>query len=218
MNRGQVIALIGKRLGNRTDLGADILIEMDLAQATALERNGRIVPWFLETEIASAPTTPGDERLPIPTDFAMEKETGGLFIYDASLGTEPWVKLTKDDYDALLAEFQDQQTRPKKYSLGGQYFRLKPTPDAVYTVKQIYFATVTAPSLLANDNTDNLWLRYAPDLMIAVVAKVMAEKYLQDRELGASFDGDITRAWDRLNSETEAQQHTNREYVMGDLD
>lgn len=218
MTRSQIIALIAKRLLNRTDLDVDILNEMDLAQATALERNGRLLPWFLESEVATTDTVVGEERIAVPDDFAMEKEGGGLFIYDSTAGDEPWIKLVKDDYDALVQTYQDAQERPSHYSLGGRYFRLKPTPNAIYPVKQIYFAQDTAPSLLVDGNATNLWLTYAPDLMIAVVAQAIASKYLQDQELAGSFNQDITRAWDRINVETEAQQHTNREYVMGDLD
>lgn len=215
MNRGSVISLIARRLASRTDLNADILLEMDLAQSTALERNGRVHPWFLETEVATATTVVGEERLTVPTDFAMEKETGGLFLYQATGTDHPWTKLVKDDYEAIVLKHQDGQGTPENYSLGGKYFRLRPIPDSIFTIKQIYFATDTPPSTLSDDNQTNLWMTYAPDLLIAVVAKTMASKYLQDQELAASFDPDLANAWGRVNIETETQEHTNRDYKMG---
>ena len=40
---------MGKRLGNRTDLDASILLEMVMVQEQVLEGNGALLPWFLET-------------------------------------------------------------------------------------------------------------------------------------------------------------------------
>lgn len=214
MIRSAVIALIGQRLGKRTTLDDVILSEMDLVQQTVLERNGRLQPWFLETEVATAGTTAEEERVALPTDFVMEKEEGGLWLYLAN-EEDPWVRLNKTDYQNMIQGHGDTPGQPEEYSLGGLYMRLRPIPDAEYVLKMIYYAAQPLPSALAVGG-ENVWLKYAPDLVIAEVCKLVAEKHIQDFELANTFAPDIQRAWDRLHVETEAQQHTNRSYSMGD--
>ena len=215
MIRSAFITLVGQRLGKRTSLDDVILSEMDMAQQTVLERNGILTPWFIETEVAQVSTTAGEERVPIPSDFAKEKEEGGLFIYDGS-AEQPWVRLDKDAYDYIVLKYQDSPGVPEMYSLGGMYFRVRPIPLDVYTLKMVYFATQTLPSALASDG-ENVWLKYAPDWFAAEVCKMVAEKHIQDLELAAKFDPDITRAMNRVRIESESQQHTNRSYSMGEL-
>lgn len=216
----QAKLLVKRRLGNPTN--ADILEiiegEMALVQETTLEQNGRIIPWFMETELASilvaAPSTTGDDRVELPSDFVREKADGGLFLYDAA-GEEPWTKLEKRDYDELVRFFQNEVGNPQGYSIGGLYFRLRPLAETDITLKMFYYAKATSVAG-GNDTFENIWLKYAPDLLIAETAKVVAEKILQDFDLAGTFVNDIQRAWDRINTDTVAREEEGRSRNFGD--
>lgn len=214
MRKDQIIAAIINRCGQRTDLDGFIETELDLQQSTTLERSGRLIPWFLETEVATSVTTIGDERLPVPADFVREKEEGGLFLYDATQ-ENPYQLLQKKDYDDLVVTLGEQSGKPQYYSLGGEYFRLRYIPDAEYQMKMIYWQADTPPSAIAS-NQYNKWMRYAPDLLIAQVSLTIASVYMQDFDLAKTLEKPLQFAWERLFIETEAHAHVNRDYNKGD--
>ena len=213
MIKSAIIETIKNRLGQRTDLDTFITTELDLQQETALQRNGRIVPWFLESEVYTHSTTASDEKLALPTGFVAEKEDGGLFLYQSG-EDEPYTKLIKCDYDDAVLEYGDTVGVPKVYSLSGIYIRVRPIPDAVYSLKQIYFLEDTLPSVVALGSYNN-WMRYAPDVMIAQLCVQLATFYIQDFNLAALQEKALTAAWDRIFVETEAQKHNARYYQMG---
>lgn len=213
MTRAEVIAAIARRIGHRTDLDAEILLELDLAQSTFLERNGRIVPWFLPFTVNSAlPTVAGTETITLPTDYVGVPEHGGFFLQNDS---GEWVKLGKTNYDHALIKYQDDRGLPKVYSINSLTLRLRPIPDAVYTGRLAYKAGDALPSATAV-GAANLWMTHAPDLLIYQTAQICARDILQDFELAATFDGPLKAAFDRLNIETERREHEDREYNMGD--
>jgi len=202
--------LIALRLGNRTDLDAAIVAEMQLAQEVVMEGSGQFTPWFLETELATSSCEANEERLALPTDFLAEVEEQPLWLYD-STAAQPFTELKKDSYDVLLQQYPEAG-RPRAYALTEGYFLLKPTPDVVYSFKTRYYAMAESLS----SNIENDWLKYAPDLMIAVVGEVMAGKYLQNPQLAATFKTDVASAWARLYVKHESRQHNGRTYGMGD--
>jgi hypothetical protein len=59
---------------------------------------------------------------------------------------------------------------PEAYALLGNYFRIFPTPDALYTLKTIYYAKDTT----LDTNVENKWLKYAPMLILGRAGKFIA--------------------------------------------
>lgn len=222
MTRTEVIAAIARRLGRRTDLDDDILLELDLAQATVLERNA-VLPWFLPFRLSEAPalvTTTDQRYMNLPVDLLGVPEHGGLYVQSVENDSD-WMKLIKGTYDENLLKYQDAPGFPEVYSLhmgfeGIVPFRaayLQPIPDAEYDCRMAYIAADTLPSAITIDT--NAWMTYAPDLLIYVTAQICARDLLQDFELAASFEGMITVARHRLMVETERHEHEDREYHMG---
>lgn len=217
MNKGELLQLLGMRLGNRTD--SDILaalsLEITLAQDTLLEQNGRFKPWFLVSEFATAETVANDSRVELPEDFIGEVEEGGLYVLNPD--SQKYVELVREDYDFLAEKYADATpSLPKEYSLDGdKYYRLFPTPDLIYTLRQRYFEKDVAFNLVA-DNSQNRWLKYASDLLLAIGGQQYASKHLQNQDLAIAFGLDVKLAWDRLKGEHEMREHSNRDYVMGD--
>lgn len=213
MDRDSAVSIILQRLGNRSAAEYQTACETEMRQVqeNKLEGSAELMPWFLITEETTAATVAGEQRVAVPDDFLLEVEEAALMIQDAESGN--WIPLVKDDFDDLTEAYVDEDdAQPVKYSLLGGYFRLFPTPDAVYQLKMIYFGR----DAVLNSNIENNWLKYASDLMIAATGEVMAAQYLQDTELAAIFTNQIQTARDRLWKLNEARQHAGRNYQMGD--
>lgn len=210
MTRDQIVAIIKARLLRADDstIDAKIVTEMQYVQEQLLE-NAVVLPWFLLSEFETIDTDPDEERLPLPTGFLREHEECSMWIYDSV--NEEWLPLGRDDYE-VLANTHKEPGQPEAYALDGMYFRLKPTPDDIYTIRTRFYIRDAALST----NIENKWLLYASDLMVAETCYIMAGTYLKDNDLAAKFQPDITRARDRINIVNEARAHTNRNYMMGD--
>lgn len=209
MLRSAAIALIKQRLGNRPDMDAHILAEMQFVQATLLE-GGATLPWFLLTEVATATTIAAEERLPVPSDFLREDaELGGLWRYDVTQD-KPWIELKKDEYPVLKARYTTTG-KPSHYALAGEYFRFFPLPDAAYQIKQVYLAR----GLPLTSDIENVWLKYAADWLIAETGKIIAT-YIQNTKIADLFEKDAMVAKNRVMVEDVARREAALTREMGD--
>lgn len=209
MIRDEVVSLLARRLNNRTDIDTDIVTEMQIVQATALEQNGRFLPWFLTTEQALELTDVGENRVRIPDDFLSEIEGQRIWIQNPT--TLEWLLLSKDDETTLDEYYGTATGLPEKYALAGDHFTLFPVPDDNYSIRLRYAAKATSLST----NIENSWLQYAPDLLIAYVGRNLARTLLQNPELAAQFDAQIQPSWDRLLAMHEMRDNANQDYSMG---
>lgn len=217
MTRDEVVAMVAARLGQRADLNASILLEMNFVQSVSLERNGRILPWFLQSVNTSLVTVAATQTVAVPTSFLGDDDEGGLFIHNTE--DAEWQRLRKVDIADVLSS-AEASAIPERYALRGASFYLDPIPDAVYELRWMGFVADTLPGSLTAGNETNSWLTYAPDLVVAELTRVMAEGYTRDYDLVQAMiapGGPLVKAWDRLNVETEARKHTDRAYNMGDL-
>lgn len=216
MTRDQIIAMVAGRLGQRTDLNASILTELDFVQSLSLERNGRILPWFLQSVDSSLVTVAGIQTVALPTGHIGDDDEGGLFLQDAD---GKWSPLKKVDISDILTSEEESGT-PERYALRGLSYYLDPVPDAIYSMRTAFYAADTLPGAFSSGTQTNNWLTYAPDLVVAELTRVMAEGYTRDYDVVQAMltpGGVLQKAWDRLNVETEARKHTDRSYQMGDL-
>lgn len=209
MDRDAAVALIARRLGNRTDLNSDIVTELGYSQ-TILEQDAAITPWFLTSERSTASTTADEERIELPSDFLREYEYGTLWVYD-STEDDPWIELAKDDYDDLVSYHKGATGQPVSYALVGKYFRLFPTPDDAYTLKMIY---IKQDDALSAGSTENEWLKYAPYLLCGHTGMAMAA-YLQNKIAYAMFEKMEADARKRLLVENASREVANMELSMG---
>lgn len=206
MIRDNLIALVAQRIGNRTDLTSRMITELLLLQETKLEQNSWL-PWFLETEMEQAALTVGEERLALPSDFLEEIEDQALWLYDTAAEVK-MASLSKMGYDAMLAKYPGDG-RPAAYSIGNQYFHLRPVADAAYIIKTRYMAK----DALLDTNIENKWLKYASDLVIAELGAVMA-RHVQNGNLVALYEADAEKAWSRLYAKHVAREEINGSRVM----
>lgn len=204
MVRDTLFALLAQRLGNRQDLIPRMATEAQLLQEVKLERNPW-TPWFLESELATATCTVGDERLALPSDFLGEIEEESLWIYETDGVTLLGSLEPKTDYDKLLNLYPGSG-RPKRYAAVNEYFMLRPVADAAYVVKMRYYAK----DAILDSNIENKWLKYASDVVLAELGYVLASKHMQHGELAAAFQVDAQAAWTRLYNTHTAREESNR--------
>ncbi len=212
MNGEEVVALVKRRMarfGSSTSLDADVVIELNQAQKR-LELNP-FLPWFLLSERSTISTVEAEARIIVPTDMIREYEEGTLWVLDAQGGEH---ELTKNLWDELKNDSRfDGTGRPKRYATVGLYFRLRPIPDAIYTLRMIYYK---AQSVIVQDGTTNQWLTWGTDLLVAEAGFILATSYTQNDKSAKMFRDMIPAEMTRLMIADEARKHANIEYVGED--
>ena len=219
MNRDRAIDLLLARLGQRGNdavLKAAAVTEMALMQEN-LERQA-FKPWFLLSELRTVDTSANEERIALPDDFLEEPEEGAVWLLQPDNATTPKKELIKTDYDVALQRFPIPAI-PRFYSLGGNYLRIHPTPDAVYTLQTQFYVKQTqltdvygsADGLLTNN-----WLTYASDWLMAETGALLAATYTRDTELATIFQAQASVAHKRCYTETIQRQEANYNRQMGD--
>lgn len=210
MLRDDVVALLGKRLGSRIDLDASIVLEMRAAQETLLEGSGALLPWFLLSAETTLVATADVEAVALPSDFLGMAEDHPVWLIDPTASPTD-LKLAKRDYSVIRERYQTS-TKPVAYAQIEGYLLLRPIPLTGYSLKLRYYQR----GVTLSSNIENIWLKYASDLMLAEVGAIMAGRYLQNAKLEAQFQNDVVLARSRLLIQHERRLHENRSYSMGE--
>jgi len=114
-------------------------------------------------------TVSGDSTVELPSDF--------LQVRDFVVVTNPLTPLSYSSPSSLSNDPRASEVGvPKSYTILANDFQLSPAPDAVYTVKLLYFA---APAYLSSTNTTNVFLTTAPDALL-YASLIEAEPYLMN--------------------------------------
>jgi hypothetical protein len=114
-------------------------------------------------------TAANDATVELPSDF--------LEIRDFVVMTNPITPLSYSSPSTLSNDPRTSEVGvPKAYTILANDFQLSPIPDAVYTVKLLYFA---APTYLSSSNTSNVFLTTAPDALL-YASLIEAEPYLMN--------------------------------------
>lgn len=217
MTGEKALDLLMKRLGNRTDpaLRETCALEMQLVQETVLEQ-GPLKPWFMLKRLSTTVAlTVNNPELSPPSDFIdLDEEGNSELIVVNSDGEE--VILSRQDYAESKSMYDSDAVgeTPEVFDLLGDKFILFPTPT---TALDSYVRNYYAKQTLPNDNAvETSWLKYAPDLLIAETAIVMASKHVQvSAEKEQGYHTDAAKAWDRLNKANTARRESGRERNMG---
>ena len=203
MKRHELVRVVASKLGNITDIDDLIAYTMKMVQREAEQWPTML--WFLLTEKASTVTRKAEPRIPVPVDFLREYEEGCLLIESG----DSWKCLDKVDFEAVTGK--TSQGTPCQYALTGDYFRLYPVPDGIYTLRMIYYAA--EPELESDDST-NEWTKQAASWFTAETAARLA----LDLELAGKVEALSAEAqyhYQRLMTAHEARAHANMSYVMG---
>ena len=114
-------------------------------------------------------TVANDSTVELPSDF--------LQVRDFVVVTNPLTPLSYSSPSSLSNDPRASEVGvPKSYTILANDFQMSPVPDAVYTVKLLYFA---APTYLSSSNTSNVFLTTAPDALL-YASLIEAEPYLMN--------------------------------------
>lgn len=209
MNLREFINLLQLRCGSRDDLETRIKSELTLVQSITLERTGAFIPWFLQSDPTTVATVSGNIKVNYPTDYLAELEDSMLWYQDTGLA---WHKLKKKSYDYVLEKNLDPGA-PQYFVVGASNFFIGPEPDAIYPLRFRYYKKDT---VLTEDADTNLWLTYAPDLVLAEVGLKISRYHTVDDRTKQEFAQEAAEARQRLFVLHEAKQNVNRIYGMGE--
>lgn len=249
------VSRIQRRLGFRQDLQSAIQDEFLDAQekfetgvpvpivASAymgrfLAGGGSFLPWFLRSENTTSFTVPGEERVPVPTDFIREWDDDALWFFNPNpnppaipppYNPGSWFPLDKDElsYNRMrwgphwpnMAPPYPQPPPmpnwpgPRAYSLDGKYFRIFPLPQQAWQLKMIYYQHDT-PLDPTNSASTNRWLTNAPNVLIGEAGYNVAAT-ARDNDRMQYFEKIRDEALARCYVDTIAQDAEGQRMIMG---
>jgi len=142
-------------------------------------------------------TVSGDSTVEVPSDF--------LEIRDFVVMTNP---ITPMSYSSPSTLSNDPRTSevgvPRSYTILANEFQLAPSPDAVYTLKLLYYS---APAYLSSSNTSNTFLTTAPDALL-YASLIEAEPYLMNDARINTWGTMYDRAIASLTKSDESTQYS----------
>jgi len=222
MKRDEALDILLARAGQRqgdTTLKDQLVKEMKMVQKDfeysgvdlPIEQGGGVFwPWFLLSEISTGDIIEGTHKISVPDDFIMGWEYGALWLYDSNKD-DPWKLLEKASYDYLRANYSEDLAEPVAYALSGDNFYLFPASDGEYQLKIIYYQAAQE----LGTNIENVWLFYAPQLLIAKVGEIMAGMYLHDQNLQNRFLRQMAEQSVKTYNATVAREMENYEVTKG---
>jgi hypothetical protein len=142
-------------------------------------------------------TVSADATVQLPSDF--------LEIRDFVVMTNPIQPLSYSSPSSLSNDPRTSQVGvPKSYTILASEFQLTPIPDAIYTLKMLYYA---APSYLSATNTTNIFLTTAPDALL-YASLIEAEPYLMNDARINTWGTMYDRAISSLTRSDESTQYS----------
>lgn len=212
MDKADLVKIVGWRLGDRDDMVDRIDLELDYIQDYVLEAKPWH-PWFLQSELASASTQPGERRVALPMNFLAEVEESHLYIVEPTTGKQ--IELIKKDPDVAQALVMGAEVSvgfPRFYAISGLYFQFYPTPDAAYEVQMQYYSK---DERISDSAASPKWLRFASDVVLAELLQLLAGKHIKDAEAASGFATDAQAAWNRLYQKHIAMAELNQPRSLG---
>ena len=142
-------------------------------------------------------TVSADATVQLPSDF--------LEIRDFVVMTNPIQPLSYSSPSSLSNDPRTSQVGvPKSYTILASEFQLTPIPDAIYTLKMLYYS---APSYLSATNTTNIFLTTAPDALL-YASLIEAEPYLMNDARINTWGTMYDRAISSLTKSDESTQYS----------
>lgn len=200
-----LIFRLGRSSRVSTAFRAQVLSELQTAQRR-LEDDPSL-PWFLLTDRSHHLLTQYEERVRLPSDFVRENEEDELRIKVSGEADTSYTALQKDHWDSVPLPFRPGvYGRPKYFTIWGEYLILSPAPDRNdYQIQMTYWKRDNLFSL----TEENLWLRYAPDFLMAEAGITIALAIGNQSALQL-FTSQRVQMKTLLHNQTIARQETNR--------
>lgn len=220
--RDTLVGIIKMRMGNYNNVAVDEHIKTELQlQQDVLEQEASL-PWFLVKQ-ADVACTAGSGLVPeltvdrggVTCDFLAEYEEEYPSIYMTAEGYEKRVYIAKEDHNALysgqtILGSTHYAVNTREAPAGR--FEVMPAPtEDWHFVQSAYFADVPLDSDIAN-----LWTKYAPDLLIAVVGVIISGQYTALEKFEAKFQRQEAAARLRMAKINTMKEEENLRRKLGD--
>ena len=208
VTRLEAVTRIKRRLSFRTSLDSDIVSELQLAQKS-FER-GHSLPWFLKQEDQTLSFTAGTSFVALPSGFLRETEDQSpSYLIDGE--RYPVFPAKKDWEDAYEAFTGSDPGYAQVYVIRKETFHVFPTPEVDYDLTWGFYQ---ADEELLSDDSENLWLTHAYDLLIGKAGKILAED-IKNQEALASFNLMLSTGWAEIFADGISREDANRHYRFG---
>lgn len=210
MLRDDLITQVLQQAGQRQD-DTDLVLQAqgELMYIQFNLEHSPTLPWFLDSGEIPLAGTSGSRDVSYPTDFLSQIEEEPFFLF---LDNKTYVELKKRTYGQLLKMYGASTGQPIAYSLGIQGFLLFPLPDKIYNYKFVYSKADT----VLDHNVENLWTKYAQDVMSMSLLATLVTNYTQDSTLVRSVPNQLKAALNRLRVQTIYRREVATNSAMGD--
>ena len=142
-------------------------------------------------------TVANDGTVEVPADF--------LEIRDFVVMTNPITPMSYSSPSSLSNDPRTSQVGvPRSYTILANEFQLTPAPDAVYTLKLLYYS---APTYLSSTNSSNVFLAVAPDALL-YASLIEAEPYIMNDARINTWGTMYDRAISSLTRSDESTQYS----------
>lgn len=213
MNRGEVRERIKLYLGFKQGTAFDDTIITAIQQAQQeLEREAEL-PFFLKKHYSGIVTAASTQSVNCPSDFLREFSDDQLFIQNTTSLVETPV-VSDAEGEGRLKFPSGAVGVPELYTIINKVFYFYPTPDDIYNITGTYFASAAN---LTDDNTENNWTRYLPEILYSKAGFILASG-LRDMNGMQLFAGMLGRATQKLNEMNTADQAAGSKPVIGGED
>lgn len=208
MLRDDAVIEIQERLKFRTDRSAEIIRRMQHVQR--LLELGRTLPWFLVEEDAPLSLLAGTSDVNLPDEFIREYEYGRGMRYQPEAGATP-VFVPKMNIDELRALWTEAEPGfPQGYAIQTSVLKFLPVAAEGVTLRFDYYKK----ALVLTSNIENVWLKYAPDIIIGNAGASFA-KTLDNKSAMAECTELASIAIQAVFNETIMRQTANRAFILG---
>jgi hypothetical protein len=148
-------------------------------------------------------TTASDSTVELPSDFL---EARDLVVVGNPVQPLSYLSPSLFNRNARAAD----AGKPLDYTILANDFQLAPIPDAVYTIKLLYYS---APTFLSDSNTSNAFLANCPDLLL-YGSLIEAEPYLMNDARLQTWATMFNRGIDSLTTSDQQGQYSGVPLVM----
>lgn len=148
-------------------------------------------------------TTASDSTVELPSDFL---EARDLVVVGNPVQPLSYLSPSLFNRNARAAD----AGKPLDYTILANDFQLAPIPDAVYTIKLLYYS---APAFLSDSNSSNAFLANCPDLLL-YGSLIEAEPYLMNDARLQTWATMFNRGIDSLTTSDQQGQYSGVPLVM----
>lgn len=198
MNLTDLISMISFRLGNRTGLDSQIILEANHAQMR-LENSPDCDWWFLK-DIQEVDTTTG--LLVLDTDVIRITDQSDVLIKPDG---ESRFRIAVRSFEDTLQINGEDQLDQAAYSFFGNTVRLYPTPVKNTLVR---LPVMKRGTPLSTNNLTNVWTEYGFTVLMTRTG-IAVSQALQNQGALQAFTADYVVAYTELKNESVARADSN---------